>query len=91
MINSFAAIDFEKATRHHVCSVGIVTVENGEIIDEYHALIKPPNNEYNWHNVQVHGITENDTLSVPFFPEIFPEIKKRIYGKTLVAHNESFD
>ncbi|WP_341222144.1 3'-5' exonuclease [Polaribacter atrinae] len=91
MINSFTAIDFETATRHHICSVGIVTVENGKIIDEYHALIKPPNNEYNWHNIQVHGITEKDTLNVPLFNEVFPEIKKRIYGKTLVAHNESFD
>jgi DNA polymerase-3 subunit epsilon len=91
MINSFTAIDFETATKHHICSVGIVTVENGEIVDEYHALIQPPNNEYNWHNIQVHGISEKHTLNVPFFSEIFPEIKKRIYGKTLVAHNESFD
>ncbi len=45
MINSFAAIDFETATGHHICSVGIVTVENRKIIDEFHALIKPPNNE----------------------------------------------
>ena len=50
MINSFIGIDFETATRHHICSVGIVTVENGKIIDEYQALIQPPNNEYDWHN-----------------------------------------
>ncbi len=91
MITSFTAIDFETAISHHICSVGIVTFENGEIIDEYHALIQPPNNEYNWHNIQVHGITENDTLNVPNFKEIYPDIKKRIYGRTLVAHNESFD
>ncbi len=91
MINSFIAIDFETAINHHICSVGIVTVEHGVIIDEFHALIKPPNNNYNWHNIQVHGITEKDTLNAPVFSEIFPEIKKRIYGKTLVAHNESFD
>jgi len=91
MINTFTAIDFETAIKHHICSVGIVTVENGVITDEYHALIKPPNNEYNWHNIQVHGITQRDTLNRPNFSEIFPEIKKRIYGKTLVAHNESFD
>lgn len=91
MINSFTAIDFETAINHHICSVGIVTVENGVIIDEFHALIKPPNNQYNWHNIQVHGITERDTFNVPLFNEIYPEIKKRIYGKTVVAHNESFD
>ena len=91
MITSFAAIDFETATKHHICSVGIVTFENGKITDEYHTLIQPPNNEYNWHNIQVHGITQNDTLHIPNFYHIYPEIKKRIYGKTLVAHNESFD
>jgi len=91
MINTFTAIDFETAITHHICSVGIVSFENGQIIDEYHALIKPPNNEYNWYNINVHGISENDTLNAPLFNEIFPEIRKRIYGKILVAHNESFD
>ncbi|KAA3606305.1 MAG: DNA polymerase III subunit epsilon [Calditrichaeota bacterium] len=91
MEKTFVAIDFETATRHHICSVGIVTLENGEIIDEFHTLIKPINNEYNWRNIQVHGITENDTVNAPLFSEIYHEIKKRIYGKTLVAHNESFD
>ena len=91
MITSFTAIDFETAISHHICSVGIVTFENGEIIDEYHALIKPPNNEYNWNNIQVHGITANDTRNVTNFKGIYPEIKKRIFGRTLVAHNESFD
>jgi len=33
---SFTAIDFETATRHHICSVDIATLENGEIIDKYH-------------------------------------------------------
>ena len=88
---TFTAIDFETAISHHICSVGIVTIENGKIIDEYHALIRPPNNEYNWHNINVHGITESDTENVPHFNEIYPEIKKRLFGKTVVAHNESFD
>ena len=91
MINSFIGIDFETATKHHICSVGIVTVENEKIIDEYHALIQPPNNEYDWRNIQTHGITEKDTLNVPYFNEIYSEIKNRIYGKIIVAHNESFD
>jgi len=90
---NYVAIDFETATskRNSVCSVGIVTVEDGEIIEEYHALIKPPNNEYNFHNIQVHGITENDTIDSPSFQKIYPEIKKRLAGNVTVAHNESFD
>jgi len=87
----FTAIDFETATRHHICAVGIVTVENGIISDEYHSLIQPPNNEYNWHTTQVHGIEPDDTADAPFFDEVYPEIKKRLCGRTIVAHNESFD
>ena len=90
-MKKFTAIDFETAIRHHICAVGIVTVENGKIIDEFHTLIQPPNNEYNWHNIQVHGITENDTYNAPTFNKIYPEIKKRLQGKIVVAHNESFD
>jgi DNA polymerase-3 subunit epsilon len=90
---NFTAIDFETATsfRNSACAVGLVVVENGIIVEEFSALIKPPNNEYNWHNVQVHGITERDTLNSPVFAEVFPEIKKRLFGRTIVAHNESFD
>ena len=88
---NFTAIDFETATSHHICAVGIVTVENGKIVDEYHTLIQPPNNEYNWHTIQVHGITPDDTVNAPKFEAIYPEIKKRLQGRTIVAHNESFD
>ncbi|MCG8566711.1 MAG: 3'-5' exonuclease [Desulfobacterales bacterium] len=90
---NFCAIDFETATgkRSSACAVGIVTVENNEIVDQYHALIQPPNNEYFWRNIQVHRITSEDTLTAPRFPGIYPEIKKRLQGRKIVAHNESFD
>ncbi|MEZ4939181.1 MAG: 3'-5' exonuclease [Crocinitomicaceae bacterium] len=91
MITTFTAIDFETAMNHHICSVGIVTFENGIIIDEYHELIQPPNNEYNWHNIRVHGITQRDTQYAPRFDEVYPEIKDRLFGNIIVAHNESFD
>ena len=90
---TFTAIDFETATgnRNSACAVGIITVENGIITDEYYSLIKPPNNEYNWHNIQVHGITKRDTQNAPTFKRVYPEIKKRLKGKIIVAHDESFD
>ncbi|WP_299983746.1 3'-5' exonuclease [Desulfobacula sp.] len=90
---NFTAIDFETATweRYSACAVGIITVEDDKIIDEYDSLIQPPDNEYSYYNTNVHGITENDTFNALFFPDIYPEIKKRLQGKTIVAHNESFD
>lgn len=91
MQHSFTAIDFETAREHHICSVGIVTVEKGEIVEEYHALIQPPNNQYDFRTIQVHGITQEDTRFEPDFRQIYPEIKKRLSGRVVVAHNERFD
>ena len=49
----FVAIDFETATFHKysACAIGIVTVENNKIADEYYTLIRLPHNEYNWQNI----------------------------------------
>ena len=90
---NFTAIDFETATgkRYSACAVGIITVENGKVIDEYNSLIQPPCNEYSYYNTKVHGITENDTFDALLFPDVYPEIKSRLTGKTIVAHNEAFD
>ena len=89
----FVALDFETATyyKYSACAVGIVTVENSEIVEEYYTLIRPPENEYYWQNINVHGIRPEDTAFESDFGQLMPEIIKRLEGKTIVAHNESFD
>lgn len=87
----FVAIDFETAKNHHICAVGIVVVEQGKIVDEFQTLIQPPNNEYIFQTIRVHGITPNMTLNAPSFYQVFPEIEKRLKGAVVVAHNERFD
>jgi len=88
---TFTAIDFETAQAHHICAVGIITVEDGEIVDEYYSLIRPPANKYIWHTIKVHGIYPEDTENEASFIEVYPEIKKRLQGRKVVAHNEPFD
>ena len=88
---NYTAIDFETATGFHPCSVGIVTVENGIIVDEFVSLIKPPNNLYSPFTIQVHGIYPRDTFNAKSFTQVYPEIKKRLQNRLIVAHNESFD
>jgi DNA polymerase III subunit epsilon len=88
---TFTAIDFETATSFHPCSVGIVTVENGVIIDEFVTLIRPPNNAYSPYTIAVHGIYPRDTVNAQTFAQVYPEIKKRLQNRVVVAHNESFD
>ncbi|WP_395064979.1 3'-5' exonuclease [Flavobacterium sp.] len=90
---TFTAIDFETATGHQesVCAVGIVTVNDGIITEEYYTLIQPPNNEYWYRNIMVHGIKPIETLNEKTFDSLFPEIQKRLFGRKIVAHNEVFD
>lgn len=84
----FVSIDFEHATskKGTICSVGIVTFKSGEIIDEFHSFVKPPNNEYSPYTIAVHRITPEITINSPNFNEIFLEIRNRIIDKNVVAH-----
>jgi DNA polymerase-3 subunit epsilon len=88
---TFTAIDFETATAFHPCAVGIVTVENGVIVDEFVSLIKPPNNQYSPFTIAVHGIYPHHTINAKSFLQVYPEIQKRLQNRVVVAHNESFD
>lgn len=92
-MKDFVAIDFETANgrRSSVCSVGIVVVRNGEIVDKFYSLIRPTPNYYNQWTTAVHGLTRRDTDGAPLFPEVWNQIKDRIAGLPLVAHNRPFD
>ena len=92
MLN-FAAIDFETANneRSSVCSVGIVIVRDGKIADKFYSLIKPEPEYYNYWCSQVHGLSLDDTMEAPVFPDVWAQIEPMIEGLPLVAHNKAFD
>ncbi len=92
-MTDFAAIDFETANgkRSSVCSVGIVIVRGGKIVDRFYSLIKPIPNYYTYWTTAIHGLTRNDTDHQPAFPEVWAQISDRIAGLPLVAHNKPFD
>lgn len=92
-MQDFVAIDFETANgrRSSVCSVGIVVVRGGEIVDRFYSLIQPYPNYYTYWTTEVHGLTRRDTDGQPTFPEVWAQIEPLIQGLTLVAHNRPFD
>ena len=92
MLN-FAAIDFETANneRSSVCAVGIVIVRDGKIVDKFYSLIKPEPEYYNYWCSQVHGLSLDDTMEAPVFPDVWAQIEPMIEGLPLVAHNKAFD
>ena len=92
-MTDFAAIDFETANgrRSSVCSIGIVIVRNGRIVDRFYSLIKPSPNYYTEWTTEIHGLTRKDTDNQPTFPEVWRQVHDKIKGLPLVAHNRPFD
>ena len=92
-MRDFAAIDFETANseRSSVCSVGVVIVRDGEIVDTFYSLIQPEPNYYNYWCSRVHGLCREDTEDAPVFPDVWAQIEPLIEGLPLVAHNRPFD
>ena len=92
-MTDFAAIDFETANecRSSVCSVGVVVVRGGEIVDEFYSLIRPEPEYYQWFCCRVHGLCAEDTEGAPVFPEVWAKVAPMVEGLPLVAHNSRFD
>ena len=80
MIRDFIAIDFETANQQpsSVCSVGVVMVRNGQIVDSFYGLIQPEPNYYNYWCQRVHGISESDTEDALVFPKVWQQLEERI-------------
>lgn len=92
-MQDFVAIDFETANseRSSVCSVGVVVVRGGKIVNTFYSLIKPEPNYYRYMCSIVHGLSKEDTDAAPIFPKVWEKIEKMIVGLPLVAHNKPFD
>jgi DNA polymerase-3 subunit epsilon len=54
-MTDFAAIDFETANYNpsSICSVGVVIVRNGEILDKIYRLIRPEPEWYSYWNTRL--------------------------------------
>ena len=92
-MKDFAAIDFETANEcpSSVCSVGVVVVRDGEVVDRFYSLIHPEPEYFQWFCKRVHGLCEEDTEDAPVFPKVWKQIEPMIQGLPLVAHNSRFD
>ncbi len=90
---NFVALDFETANADpaSVCSVGLVTVENNIIKDEYYSLVKPKGMVFDAANSEVNGITPKMVEKAASFAEIWTEVEQRIEGRMVAAHYAAFD
>lgn len=92
MSGNFLAIDFETANqkRDSACSVGVVRVENGNIVHKAVHLIQPPYRDFMF--THVHGISWIDVACEETFDLVWKKISPLLEGmEFLAAHNASFD
>lgn len=90
---NFIAIDFETANekRNSPCSIGIVVVKDGEVVEKVHHLIKPKEMRFIPINIGIHGIRPKMVENELEFDEIWNKIKHYFKDSLVIAHNASFD
>lgn len=91
----FTAIDFETANSSSAsaCSVGLVKVRAGVVVDRVGWLIRPPAGHdafLEW-NTRIHGIVAGDVVSAAGWDEQLDDLVAFADGDALVAHNAGFD
>ena len=90
----FTAIDFETATNKmsSACSIGLVAVNNLEIVKKEYFLIKPSTNYVSQENTNIHGLTYEDVKDALSFDKVWPIISPYFYNSSFIfAHNAHFD
>lgn len=90
---NFIAIDFETANekRASACSLGLVIVKEGQIVDKRYYLIKPKELRFNPMNTRIHGIRATDVKNEREFNDLWLDIRPLFENQFIVAHNASFD
>ena len=92
---NFTAIDFETAngSSASACSVGLVKVADGRVVDRDSWLIRPPmgHDEFLAWNIKIHGITPAMVIDAPLWADQQDRILDFADGDAFVAHNAGFD
>lgn len=90
---NFVAIDFETANekRNSPCSIGIVVVKDGKIVDRIYHLIKPKEMRFLPINIGIHGIRPRMVENELEFDKVWEKIKEYFNNSLVIAHNASFD
>ena len=94
MISSlnFVALDFETANRarNSACQIGMVKVEDGQVVNQLSLLIRPPDDWFEF--TYIHGLRWEDVGDQPNFKAHWPQIEAFMQGADfLAAHNSPFD
>lgn len=91
-MTTFVALDFETADhgRDSACSVGLIRVEDYQIVQRVHYFIRPPRSTFRF--THIHGIRWQDVAEQPCFGELWNFIHPILAdAEFIAAHNAPFD
>lgn len=90
----FAIVDIETTggspLNHRILEIGIVLIEDGQIISKYQSLINP-GMHIPYNVILIHGITNEMVDAAPTFAEIASDIEEMTREAVFVAHSVAFD
>lgn len=91
---TFAIVDTEttgmSATYGQIIEIGILRVENGEVVKTFNSLIKP-GRPISHTIMGITGITNEELEDAPTFEDVAEEVFDLLDEAILVAHNARFD
>ena len=94
MKKPLAIVDVETtglwAATNRIIEVGLIRVENGQVVEKYEQLINP-DRPLPWFITRHTGITSAMVQNAPRFGQIMPDLKRLLKGCVFVAHNVRFD
>ena len=78
------------ASRDRITEIGLIAIENGRHVGEWSTLVNPEMGIPPFIE-SLTGINDDMVASAPTFAEIAGELKSRLDGRLLIAHNARFD
>ena len=78
------------AALHRITEIGLVRMENGELVEEWSSLVNP-DCPIPPHIEAFTGITDAMVADAPRFADLAPLLREKLRGAVFVAHNARFD
>ncbi|QPK94672.1 3'-5' exoribonuclease [Actinomyces sp. zg-332] len=88
----YIALDIENPNRrgNSICSIGIIMVKNGQVVDKIYSLINPED-RFDRKNIEITGISDEMVISAPNLVEYWKEIGHLLEEYIIVGHNIQYD
>ena len=91
---TFSVVDLETTGMHaqfnRVVDIGVVTVRNGKVLDEWEALVDPEQDIPYW-ITKYTNLRNRDVQGQPIFANFAPKLEDMLRDTVFVAHNVNFD